>query len=333
MDRVLIDFVDFPNLEKANNPFLALLKRRFELVLSDWPDFILFTHEGQRHKLYPCTKIFYTQEAYGPNWNHCDYAILSIKVNDPRAFHLPYYSLWRTPEDLVRPAGVDYRAMLKAKSGFCSFLTWYDDRTVRTRSEFFKKLHARKSVDSAGRALNNTGWRVPLGRAPKLEFLSRYKFNICFENADVPGWTTEKFTDALASGTVPIFWGDSTVKKQFNLEAFIDRRDFASDEACIEHILQVDANDDLYLKYLSAPPFHNNRPNKEWNHERLLDFFDQIFNSPPDPVAQRRWFSNLTKWRLVKRVKTHTQKGMPTPEDRWRERADSKVPASLILPR
>ena len=161
---------------------------------------------------------------------------------------------------------------------------------------------------------------------PKLEFLSRYKFNICFENTDVPGWTTEKFTDALASGTVPIFWGDITVKEQFNQEAFIDRRDFASDEACIEHILKVDMNDDLYLKYLSAPPFHNNRPNKEWNHERLLDFFDRIFNSPPDPVAQRRWFSNLTKWRLVKQVKTHSQKGMTTPEERLRERQTAKHP-------
>ena len=142
-----------------------------------------------------------------PNWRHCDYALLSIKVNDLRAFHLPCYSLWRRPDDLIRPAGVGYRAMLKAKPGFCSFLTWYDDRTVRNRSEFFKKLHARKPVDSAGRALNNTGGRVPMGREPKLEFLRRYKFNICFENRDLPGWTTEKFTDALASGTVPIFWG------------------------------------------------------------------------------------------------------------------------------
>ena len=237
----------------------------------------------------------------------------SIKVNDPRSYHLPFYSLWRGPEDLIRPAGADYRAMLKAKSGFCSFLSWYDDRTVRNRSEFFKKLHARKPVDSAGRALNNTGWRVPMGREPKLDFLRRYKFNINFENADVPGWTTEKFTDALAAGTVPIFWGDITVKEQFNKEAFIDRRDFESDEACIEHVLKVDADDELYLKYLSAPPFYNNTPNKEWDHNRLFDFLEKIFTSPQNPVAQRRWFSKLTRWRLAKRVKTRSEKGIPWP--------------------
>ena len=313
MERVLIDFVDFPNLEQTHNLLRDLLSRRFELVLSHWPEFIFFTHEGQRHKLYSCTKIFYTHEAYRPNWKHCDYAILSIKVDDPRAFHLPYYSLWRSPDDLIRPVGTDYRAMLKAKSGFCSFLTWYDDRTVRNRSEFFKKLHARKSVDSAGRALNNTGWRVPLGREPKLEYLRRYKFNINFENNDVPGWTTEKLTDALAANTVPIFWGDITVKEQFNKEAFIDRRDFDSDEACIEYVLKVDADDELYLKYLSAPPFYNNTPNKEWDHSRVQDFCDKIFKSPQKPIAQRRWFSKLTKWRLAKRVKTRSEKGLPWP--------------------
>jgi hypothetical protein len=202
---------------------------------------------------------------------------------------------------LIRPAGTDYRARLKAKPECCWFLTWYDDRTGRSRSEFFKKLHARKRVDSAGRALNNTGWRVSLGREPKLEFLSRYKFNICFENTDVPGWTTEKFTKAFASGMVPILCGDITVKEQFKQEAFIDRRDFASEEPCIDHILKVDADDELYLKYLSAPPFYHNRPNKVWDHDRLLDFCDRIFNTTPDPVARRWWFPKLTKWRLEKR--------------------------------
>ena len=89
MNKLLIDFVDFPALLREENPFLPLLSRRFALGLSEYPDFILFTHEGQRHRLYPCTKIFYTQESFRPNWRECDYAILSIQLDDPRAFHLP----------------------------------------------------------------------------------------------------------------------------------------------------------------------------------------------------------------------------------------------------
>jgi hypothetical protein len=287
----------------------------------------MFTHEGHRHKLSSCTKIFYTQEAYAPNWGQCDYAVTSIRMDDPRAFHLPYYSLWRSPDELVRPAGYDYHSEFQRKTGFCSLLSRYVDRSVANRTRFFNKLNERKHVDSAGKALNNTGWGVPGGKDPKVEFLRKYKFHIQFENKDLPGWTTEKLTDCFAAFTVPIFWGDCTVKEQFNPAAFIDRRDFDSDEACIDHVLKVDADDELYMKYLSAPPFHDNTPNKEWDHERLLDFFERIFSQPPNPIARRRWYWKLTKWRLVKRSKTQEEKGSPTAMERYRERLASKAAA------
>ncbi|MBE7504003.1 MAG: hypothetical protein HS113_27700 [Verrucomicrobiales bacterium] len=326
MQRVLIEFVDFPGLEREQNPFLPMLRQRFDLVESEYPDYVVFTHEGQRHRLYPCTKIYYTQERYLPDWRACDYAILSIQLDDPRAFHLPYYSLWRDPRPLLRTGTEDWAAELARKRGFCSFLVGYDDRSVHVRSRFFHQLDARKRVDSAGRGLNNVGWQVPPGVPPKLEFLSRYKFHLAFENAAVRGYTTEKITDAFAARTVPIYWGDETVTAQFNPDAFIHRRDFDSDEACIEHILAVDADDARYLRYLSAPPFRDNRPNAEWDHTRLLDFFDRILATPPRPVAQRRWFFGLTRWRLLKRVKTHAEKGMETSEERFRQRTQAAGP-------
>jgi len=326
MNRILIDFVDFPDLLREQNPLQSVLARRFDLASSEYPDYVVFTQEGTRHRLYSCTKIFYTQERFLPDWRTCDYAVLSVKANDPRAFHLPYYSLWRRSEALVRCPDCDYRSVLGAKTGFCSFLAGYDDRSVRARSEFFGRLTHRKHVDSGGRALNNMGRQVAPGLEAKMDFLRPYKFHLAFENTDLPGYTTEKLPDAFAAFAVPVFWGDITVKEQFNPAAFIDRRDFASDEACIEHILKVDADDELYLKYLSAPPFHDNKPNAEWNHERLLDFFEMIFNRPPDPVAQRHWLWRLTKRRLVERIKTHAQKGMPSAGDRFRERTRQPGP-------
>jgi hypothetical protein len=319
-ERVLIDFVDFIDLERESNPFVPILRRRFDLVASEYPDYVFFTHEGQRHRLYPCTKIFYTQESFTPNWRACDYAILSIKLEDRRAFHLPYYSLWREAATLVRPDGTDYGGWLKAKTGFCSFLVGYVDRSVEHRTRFFQKLNARRRVDSGGRALNNLGRSVAPGLAAKLDFLRPYKFHLAFENREVPGYVTEKIVDAFMAGAVPVYWGDTSVKQQFNPAAFIDRRDFETDEACIEHILKVEADDTLYLRYLSATPFRGNQPNREWDHERLLDFLEQAFRTPPDPVARRRWFFGLTKWRLVKRVKTHEEKGMETARQRFEQR-------------
>ena len=189
MRRIFIDFVDFPVLEREQNPLLPLLRRRFELVSSEYPDYVVFTHQGQRHKLYSCTKIFYTQENYAPNWRHCDYAILSIKVDDPRAYHLPVYSLWCKAADLVRAAAISCDELMASKTSFCAFLTGYADSTVQVRTRFFHKLNARKRVDSAGTALNNTGYNIT-GLKRRRTWLSQHKFYLAFENAEVPGWTT-----------------------------------------------------------------------------------------------------------------------------------------------
>lgn len=319
MARILMDFVDGIWVEKEENPFLPLLRRRHDVVFADYPDYLVFMHEGERHKLYPCTKIFYTHENYLPDWRWCDFAITSRKVEDPRTFHLPVYSFYCGPEELIRPDDVDYRAMLKGKERFCAFLSGYINRSVRVRTRFFHKLHPLKHVDSAGTVLRTVDYNVT-GKAGRQDWLRRYKFYMAFENSEVPGWTTERIVDAFASHTVPVYWGDPTITEQFNPAAFIHRRDFPSDEACIEHILKVDADDELYLKYLTASPFHNNRPNKEWDYERLLDFFDRIFMTPPNPAVRRRWLWRLTKWRLAKRIKTHRERGVPSSEERFRQR-------------
>jgi len=280
---VSFDCVDLPDRGKTDNLFVRLLSRRFNLKISDRPDFLVFTHDGDRHRLYNCTKIFYTQEVYRPNWRECDYAVTSVKLEDPRAFHLPVYSLWCDAADLIRPADADYRALARQKTEFCGFLTGYVDRSVQVRTGFFRKLNALKKVNSAGTALNNVGYGVR-GTIERRDWLRRHKFYMAFENAAIPGWTTERIIDAFASFTVPIYWGDPTIASQFNPAAFIHRRDFDSDESCIRHVLEVDADETLYLRYLSAPPFLDNRLNKEWDHERLLDF-----SGGSSPSQSRPW--------------------------------------------
>ncbi len=39
----------------------------------------------------------------------------------------------------------------------------------------------------------------------KIETLRRHRFNICLENAAIPGYVTEKFADAVEAGCVPIY--------------------------------------------------------------------------------------------------------------------------------
>ena len=61
---------------------------------------------------------------------------------------------------------------------------------------FFQRLSRRKRVDSGGRAFNNIGGPIPAGSPAKLDFLRAYKFNLAFENASLPGYTTEKIVEA-----------------------------------------------------------------------------------------------------------------------------------------
>jgi alpha(1,3/1,4) fucosyltransferase len=73
----------------------------------------------------------------------------------------------------------------------------------------------------------------------KLETLSAYDFCLCFENAVLNGWVTEKLFDCFVVGTVPIFLGAPDVQKFVPPECFIDMRNFASYEELRAFLKQV----------------------------------------------------------------------------------------------
>jgi len=301
--KVSLNFIDFPPQSRAF--FLDLLSPHYDFTFDDTPSFLFYSHIGHRHRLYNCIKIFHTQEKYWPNWKECDFAAVSVLVDDSRSAYLPIYAFDGRPEKLVRTSVPDPVTVRASKPHFCSLLCAYVDRTVRRREHFFQVLNRRRKVDSTGRALNNTGYRLPPGDRyqVKVDWLAQYRFNLAFENTRRAGWCTEKLVDPLHVNTIPIYWGDPQVKDYFNPESFICRDDFSSDEELADYVLHVDDTPELYARYIRATPFHDNRPNSAYDRNGLLSFFDQIFRSRQKPIAQKRWFFNITKWRLAKRNK------------------------------
>ena len=295
-----INFSDCPvHLEDF---FLRILSSRYQIVREERPEFLIYALTGHRHRLYNCTKIYTHHEVYRPNWRECDYAILPFLGSDPRHYYLPIFAYNRSPQPLIRH-NPDWNTIRTQKTRFCALLSAYANRSVRQRMDFFNELNRRKKVDSLGRAANNTGLTIPLGLPPKLEALRPYKFTIAFENKELSGWTTEKMYDPLAAHTIPIFWGDPKAVDYFNPEAFINAYDFSSYSELADYVCEVDTNEALYLRYLQAPPFRNNTPPDVFSEAKLLDFLGRIFTARVKPVAQRRWFFPLTKWRLAKRNK------------------------------
>jgi hypothetical protein len=100
-----------------------------------------------------------------------------------------------------------------------------------------------------------------------------------------------------------IHWGDPRVKEYFNPESFICASDFTSLQGLADYVIYVDETPELYARYLQATPFHDNRLNPAYDLKLLVGFSRKIFSNPTRPIAQRRWFFPLTKWRLAKRNK------------------------------
>jgi hypothetical protein len=197
--------------------------------------------------------------------------------------------------------------VLARKSKFCAFVVGNTRRrATHKRVEFFHQLSRYKKVDSGGRALNNIGGPIPGGSGGKVDFLRPYKFNICFENKSIPGYTTEKIYEAMLARCIPIYWGSSRIHEEFNPKSFLNYFDFPNEEALIQRIIQIDNNPELHLEYLRQPVFHDNRPNEYFSTDRLLNFFDRIFTTPIRPVGTRRKIFQWGRWIWVPKNEIRT---------------------------
>jgi hypothetical protein len=268
------------------------------------PDFIFFSVFGYQHFKFRCKKIFYTGENIRPDFTVCDYAFsFDLDDNQGRNYRLPLYVQYDDVTKLTLPKHPD--ELLKKKTDFCNFV--YSNPDCKRRIKFFRKLSKYKKVDSGGRILNNIGYFVP----NKIEFLSKYKFTIAFENGEYPGYTTEKLFEPMLAGSVPIYWGNPQVRKDFNTKSFINSYDFKNDDELIDRIIEIDQDDELYLQILNEPYFINNTVNQYVDEKNILKKFEEIFNSLTEPIyVNSPAYSESTFTRKVflikKRIKNYT---------------------------
>lgn len=300
--RLKLDFTDFNGLNKVDNWFTRILGRDFQIEISDRPDLLIFQDGGHLNRLYTCKKLFWTGESLRPDWSRTDYAMTCHYIDDPRHLRFPYY-VWgseASAQDLIKQAGEADR-IVGTRSKFCSaVVSNANPRRTVERIEFFKKLNALKQIGSGGRFMNNVG-DIGRGGQAKRRFISQYKFNLCYENKSLPGYTTEKLTEAMWARCIPIYWGNVRVNEEFNTKSMLYRNDFPDDDAFIARILEVDANEDLYRSILNEPYFHGNVPNEYFSDDRLLAFFHRILDDDKKPVSQEKKIWHLGRWKMAKR--------------------------------
>ncbi len=284
MKKIKVAFSDFWDIfDPKDNFIMDALKANFEVEISDDPDFVFCSIFGRRYLRYDCARIYYTGENLTPDFNLVDYGMgfSDISFYD-RYLRLPHYVLYpRACELAKKKPSMSDQELLERK--FASYVV-SNAVSCRERGIMIDKINAYKEMASGGRYRNNVGGPV----ADKIDFSKGYKFSLAFENSPSRGYTTEKIMESFAADTVPIYWGNPDIAKEFNSESFINCHDFASFDEAVEFIRKVDNDDELYLKMVKAPiTVEGSEAAKCLDRDYLSDFLCKICSQEPEEAIRR----------------------------------------------
>lgn len=268
-------------------------------------------------------KIFFTVENALPKMDKCDWAFTNEfdeEMNHPRHMRISNYTFYsvNNPGELIKGENYNPQEIMKKKKKFCVFICSND---VSFRNRFFKKLCMYKKVESWGRVLNNMGQGLPKvyeneskkskketrGYIP-LEFLEQYKFTIAFENASHVGYTSDRKIEPMKANSIPIYWGNPLIEREFNTKSFINYHDFEREvrknvpeiffripfinwlakkyveettfKKMIKRIIEIDSNDELWEEVLKQPWYNENKPSIYLDKEIIRKRLRQIIGSP-----------------------------------------------------
>lgn len=247
---IQIKFTDDAGVPFLREYVLEILERNFpgQIEESDTPDFLFCSVFGHEYLKYDCVRILYTGENLVPDFNIFDYAIGFSHLDfEDRYLRMPIYFFYDEYKEALKKHEIS-EGELSRKQKFCNFV-YSNDGGAPQREKFFNLLSNYRKVDSGGRWLNNIGGPVE----DKLEFQRDYRFSIAFENSSTSGYTTEKIVQAFAAKTIPIYWGDPQIGKEFNEKAFINCHAYPSFEAVVEEIKKIDSDEEAFRAYLHEP--------------------------------------------------------------------------------
>lgn len=255
-----IAFLDFwDNFNPYNNFFIHSFKTiwtEIEISSPEDSDMIIYSCFGNSHFKYTGKKykVFFTGENKRPDYSQCNKAI-SFDIDSNNNMRIPLWYLYidwfnvktyDNPNYLIPVSYIDKpNEFTKNKTKFCSSVF---SNPVSNRINFINKLNSYKKVDSFGKC---NEFKLQDGEKYKLDTISDYKFNICFENSFSYGYYTEKILHAKVAGCIPIYESDSNYIIDFNKDCCL-----FNNENIIEQIIQIDNNDYLYNQKLQQPLFN-----------------------------------------------------------------------------
>ena len=266
------------------------LDARFAFEVHDEPDLVItsvFGDQDAGRKRWPNARhLFFTGENRSPPLDKFDYCLSFYRdSDDPRHLRCPVFlphlhSHGYAMKNLIK-SDADTRADTE-RQRFCAFIATNGGASVRNR--FVQALSEYKAVDCPGVVLNNMPSDAigpPGDAAAKVRFLKRYRYAVCFENTSTwgsEGYVTEKLTDAMLAGCIPLYWGDHRVEEDFNPGSLIDLTRFGDDvEAMVRHVAEIDQNPIAIQAIIKAAWLPNNQIPKTLAEETIQSYFEDIF--------------------------------------------------------
>lgn len=206
------------------------------------------------------TTLFLAGEAEFPDFNLFDFAIgfdlIELTDRYVRPHPTQRFRNWvETALDVWPDKG---QLPIGEREFFCDFI-YSNNRAHEMRREIFFAIDAIKKVQSWGRVLNNTNsslWRDSWDsdwRAKKLRIQSRHRFSLSLENSQYRGYTSEKILSSMLTGSIPIYWGNTEIEKDFNPERFINAHKYESLDALAGAVTNLDSDRDALAQMVSHP--------------------------------------------------------------------------------
>lgn len=316
MKTVKINFAGFwGSFKKEDNLFTRILKKRYNVEISDNPDFVICSNRGSAFEYinYDCTRIMFMGENMSPDFTVFDYCIGFDYLDfGDRYFRLPFAFYFDNmkpwiPEILTHEKA---KEIFEAKKYFCNFV--YGHRSSHgMREKLFETLNNYKHVESPGSFMNNVGGKGRCSWAEKNQYLTASKFTIACDSVVYPGFVTEKIVQPFMQHSIPVYFGNPKIDDYFNTDAFVWCKNEADLKRTLDEIRYLDENNNAYIEKLMLSPLKNNNLVAQM-YENLEAFLFNIFDQDPDSSYRRvRYFCAE---RHEKFLKDYAKKYKSTPD-------------------
>lgn len=269
----------------------TILKRNYNVEISDTPDYVFYHESTYDYLDFDCIRIFTTGENISPNFNLCDYSIaydyldFGDRHHRLSSYHItPIYgekALMLAKDINITEPRTFTQKDLDKKTEFCSFV-YSNYNADERRKTLLDTISTYKKVNSGGKYLNNIGGPTD----NKLGFEMKHKFSMAIENSSRDGYTADRIVSSLMASTIPIYWGNPKIGKEFNTKRFINCHDYNSFEDVLARIKEIDNNDELFIKIMNEPIFAEGYSFDIALHD-LEKFLKNIFDQPLEQAPRR----------------------------------------------